>query len=34
MLHGFDEDHRAIILRYPNELKKVYEAGRALVLGA
>jgi len=34
MLHGFDEQHRAIILRYPEELKKVYDAGRALVLGA
>jgi putative NADPH-quinone reductase len=33
MLHGFDDDHRAIILRYPEELKKAYEAGRALVTG-
>ena len=33
MLHGFDDDHRAIILRYPEELAKVYQAGRSLVLG-
>lgn len=33
MLHGFDDGKKAIILRYPEELKKVYEAGRALVLG-
>lgn len=33
MLHGFDDDHKAMILRYPEELKKAYEAGRALILG-
>ena len=34
MLHGFDEQHKAIILRYPKEVKKVYQAGRSLILGA
>ncbi|RJQ36258.1 MAG: flavodoxin family protein [Dehalococcoidia bacterium] len=33
MLHGFDDDHKAIILRYPDEMKKAYEAGKALILG-
>jgi multimeric flavodoxin WrbA len=33
MLHGFDDKHKAMILRYPGELKKAYEAGRALILG-
>lgn len=33
ILHGFDDDHKAIISRYPEELKKAYQAGRALVIG-
>lgn len=33
MLHGFDDDYKAIILRYPGELKKAYEAGKALIVG-
>ena len=33
MLKGFDDDGKAMILRYPEELKKVYEAGRTLVTG-
>jgi len=33
MLHGFDDDHKAMILRYPEELKKAYQAGQALILG-
>ena len=31
MLHGFDENRKAIILRYPEEFKKAYEAGKSLV---
>jgi multimeric flavodoxin WrbA len=31
MLHGFDQDHKAMILRFPNEYKKAYEAGKGLV---
>jgi len=31
MLHGFDENKKAIILRYPDEFKKAYEAGKSLV---
>ncbi len=30
---GLDSDRRAILRRYPEELKKVYDAGRALVEG-
>jgi len=33
MLHGYDENKKAIILRYPEELKKVFEAGKTLVTG-
>ena len=33
MLQGFDDNHKAIILSYPEELKKAYEVGRALILG-
>ncbi|MEW6142810.1 MAG: flavodoxin family protein [Chloroflexota bacterium] len=32
-LRGLDEDGKAILLRYPGELRKVYEAGRILVTG-
>lgn len=33
MKHGFDDQHKAIILRYPQEIRKAYDAGRALILG-
>ena len=33
MLSGLDENGEAIILRYPDELKKAHEAGRDLVVG-
>jgi putative NADPH-quinone reductase len=33
LLKGFDEDKKAMILRYPEELRKVYEAGRTLITG-
>lgn len=33
MLHGFDDNHRAVILNHPEQLHKAYEAGRALVAG-
>ncbi len=33
MQQGFDDDGKAMILRYPEELAKAYAAGRALVLG-
>ena len=31
ILYGLDENRKAIILRYPGELKKAYEAGKSLV---
>jgi multimeric flavodoxin WrbA len=31
VLHGFDENKKAIILRHPEELKKAFEAGKSLV---
>ena len=31
ILHGFDENRKATILRYPEELKKAYESGKSLV---
>ncbi len=34
MLHGLDDDRKAIILAHPEQLRKAYEAGRALVLGS
>ncbi len=34
MLRGFDDDGKAMALRYPEELTKVYQAGRALVSGS
>ena len=33
MRQGFDDDGKAMILRYPEELAKAYAAGRALVAG-
>ena len=33
-LRGLDENGRAILLKYPGELEKVRNAGRALVLGS
>lgn len=33
MLHGFDDKHKAMILRYPEEMEKVYQAGKTLVTG-
>jgi multimeric flavodoxin WrbA len=32
-LHGWDENRKAILTRYPEELKKAYEAGKTLVTG-
>jgi multimeric flavodoxin WrbA len=31
ILHGFDENRKATILKYPEKIKKAYEAGRSLV---
>jgi multimeric flavodoxin WrbA len=31
MLHGFDENRTAVIARHPRQLKKAFDAGRALV---
>jgi putative NADPH-quinone reductase len=33
LLKGFDDDGKAMILRYPDELEKAYQAGRALITG-
>ena len=33
MLHGLDENRKAIILRFPKELEKAYQAGKSLVIG-
>ena len=33
LLHGFDDKRKAMILRFPNELEKAYQAGKALVTG-
>jgi len=33
VLHGLDENRKAMILRFPKELEKVYQAGRTLVTG-
>ena len=33
MLHGLDENRKAIILRFPKELEKAYQAGKSLVAG-
>jgi len=33
MLYGFDDKGKAIILRFPKELEKAYQAGKALVVG-
>jgi len=33
MLRGLDENRKAIILRYPKELEKSYQAGKSLVTG-
>jgi len=32
-LRGVDDNHKAMILRYPEELEKVYQAGKTLVTG-
>jgi hypothetical protein len=32
-LNGWDDKKKAIILRYPEELKKAYQAGRNFVTG-
>ena len=34
MLHGLDEDGKGMIRHFPKQLRKAYDAGRALVLGA
>lgn len=33
-LRGLDENRKAILLRYPEELQKIYQAGKALVSGS
>jgi multimeric flavodoxin WrbA len=33
MFHGLDENRKAMILRFPKELEKAYQAGRSLVSG-
>ena len=33
MLHGLDENRKAMILRFPKELEKTYQAGKSLVIG-
>jgi hypothetical protein len=33
MLRGFDENGKAMILRFPKELEKAYQAGKSLVTG-
>jgi len=33
MLHGWDDKGKAIILRFPKEMEKSYQAGKALVTG-
>jgi len=33
ILHGWDDKGKAMILRYPKELEKAYQAGKALVVG-
>jgi len=33
LLHGLDEKKKAIILRFPKELEKAYQAGKSLVTG-
>jgi multimeric flavodoxin WrbA len=32
-LGGFDENRKAMVLRFPNELEKAYQAGKALITG-
>jgi hypothetical protein len=34
MLHGYDDEHKAMILKHPDLLHKAYASGRALVAGA
>jgi len=31
ILHGLDENHRGVIAKFPKQLKKAYDAGKALV---
>ena len=33
LLHGLDENKRGIVLRNPEGLKEVFEAGKFLVMG-
>ena len=33
ILHGLDEEGKAMILRFPKELEKAYQAGKSLVIG-
>jgi multimeric flavodoxin WrbA len=33
ILHGFDDKRKAIILRFPDELEKAYQAGKTLITG-
>jgi len=33
LLHGFDDRRKAIILRFPDELEKAYQAGKTLITG-
>ena len=33
MLHGLDDKGKGLILRFPKELEKAYQAGKSLVAG-
>jgi len=33
MLNGLDDKGKAMLLRFPKELKKAYQAGKTLVTG-
>ncbi len=33
MLRGLDDKKKGLILRFPKELKKAYQAGKALITG-
>jgi hypothetical protein len=34
MLHGFDEQGKAFVRRFPEEMRHAYEAGQGLVRGS
>jgi hypothetical protein len=33
ILHGLDDEKKGVIAKFPEELNKAYQAGRALVKG-